>query len=124
MPPTRREPSFEEEIVASVSNPTVADPSVATPAPTELATTDRFVDGRYRVVREIATGGMGVVVEAIHLHTGRSVALKRVLDVVELRDELIARLAREANVLGVVAHPGVVEVLDAYVSPDAPSYLV
>lgn len=119
MPPTRREPSFEDEIVASVSNPVVA-----TSAPTELAPTDWFVDGRYRVVREIATGGMGVVVEAVHLHTGRSVALKRVLDVVDLRDELIARLAREANVLGVVAHPGIVEVLDAYVSPDAPSYLV
>ena len=115
--------SFEEEIVASVSNPGDSGHAVGS-ARTELATAELFVDGRYRVVREIATGGMGTVVEAIHLHTGRAVALKRILEVETIRDELLARLAREANVLGAVSHPGVVEVLDAQLSAEGPSYLV
>jgi serine/threonine protein kinase len=115
--------SFEEEIVASVSNPGDSGHAVGS-ARTELATAELFVDGRYRVVREIATGGMGTVVEAIHLHTGRAVALKRILEVETIRDELLARLAREANVLGAVSHPGVVEVLDAQLSVEGPSYLV
>ncbi len=114
--------SFDEEIVASVSNPGESAHAVGS-ARTELAS-EVFVDGRYRVVREIATGGMGVVVEAIHLHTGRSVALKRILEVETIRDELLARLGREANVLGAVSHPGVVEVLDARLSAEGPSYLV
>ena len=115
--------SFEEEIVAAVSNPGDSGHAVGS-ARTELATAELFVDGRYRVVREIATGGMGTVVEAIHLHTGRAVALKRILEVETIRDELLARLAREANVLGAVSHPGVVEVLDAQLSVEGPSYLV
>jgi phosphate binding protein len=34
------------------------------------------IDGKYRVVRVLGRGGMGIVVEAIHLRLGASVALK------------------------------------------------
>src|SRR5687767_15096821 len=34
------------------------------------------IDGKYRVVRVLGRGGMGIVVEAIHLRLGASVAIK------------------------------------------------
>jgi len=39
-------------------------------------TPGRVIDGRYRVRREIARGGMAIVYEADHIHLGRRVALK------------------------------------------------
>ena len=40
----------------------------------DLAVGERF--GNYRIVRRLGHGGMGVVYEADHLDSGRSVALK------------------------------------------------
>ena len=71
------------------------------------------VDGRYRVRREIARGGMGLVFEAEHITTGQRVALK-VLSAAHLgRGPGAKRLLREARILGALRHPNVVRVQDA-----------
>ncbi len=69
--------------------------------------------GRYRVVRELATGGMGVVYEATHLVTGRSVALKVMLGHTLDQAELRARFLQEARVAAQIKSAHVVDVLDA-----------
>jgi eukaryotic-like serine/threonine-protein kinase len=74
------------------------------------------VGGRYRVVRQIAAGGMGVIWEAVHVVTGRRVALKiiriRSIDV-EDRPTWMARFAREARAVGGLDSPHIAEVFDA-----------
>jgi len=72
-----------------------------------------LVAGRYRLAREIARGGMGVVHEARHLETGRVVAIKLIPPRAREDERVEARLRREARALGMLNHPGIVQVLDA-----------
>ncbi len=65
--------------------------------------------GPYRVVREVARGGMGVVYEVVHVETGGQFALKAILSEVADVAELL-RFQREAEVLARLAHPNVVRI--------------
>lgn len=67
---------------------------------------------RYRLMKRIASGGMGTVFLAEDSVLGRRVALK-ILDVSGGADEFAARLAREAQILARLEHPGIVPVHDA-----------
>lgn len=71
------------------------------------------VDRRYRVRREIARGGMGLVFEAEHVTTGQRVALKLLASVHLGRGPGEKRLLREARILGALRHPNIVRVQDA-----------
>ena len=73
----------------------------------------RLIDRRYRLKREIAHGGGGVVYEAEHLFTKRPVALKLLTPDHVSISENRERLLREAHALGITRHPGVVLALDA-----------
>ena len=68
--------------------------------------------GRYRVIRMIGRGGMGVVYEAEQENPKRRVALKMVRPGMIGR-QLQRRLQREANVLGRLQHPGIAQVHEA-----------
>ncbi len=78
--------------------------------------------GRYRILREIARGGMGVVYEAEDPDLGRKVALKVVRDTQEGM-WLEGRLRREALLLARVSHPNIVRIYEVATlreSPEAP----
>jgi serine/threonine protein kinase len=66
---------------------------------------------RYRLLGQIARGGMGVVYAAEDEKLERRVALK-VLEVPGAKGELASRLMREARVLARLEHPGIVPVHD------------
>jgi tRNA A-37 threonylcarbamoyl transferase component Bud32 len=82
-----------------------------------------IVDGRYVLKREIAVGGATRVYAAKHRYVKRMVALKLGRLDVERRDQLFARMRREAETLGILRHPGIVEILDAGETDQAP-YIV
>lgn len=67
---------------------------------------------RYRLIGQVARGGMGVVYAAEDGLLQRRVALK-VLEVSGSEGELANRLMREARVLARLEHPGIVPVHDA-----------
>jgi serine/threonine-protein kinase len=54
--------------------------------------------GKYRIERELGTGGMGVVVEATHLMLGQRVAIKLLNAELVSSPEIIARFLREARI--------------------------
>ncbi len=81
------------------------------------------VAGRFALVREIARGGMGVVYEARHCFTGRRVALKFVPPDVREIDLARKRLLQEAESLGALRHPAIVEVFDAGISNEVGPYI-
>ncbi len=68
--------------------------------------------GRYRIVRRIGHGGMGVVYEAHDERLGRSVALKIVRPGLADADDYRARFEREASLLAKVRSQHIVKVHD------------
>src|SRR5580704_1426532 len=72
--------------------------------------------GRYRIVKEIGRGAMGIVFLATDPTIGRSVAIKTVrlreIDNAQQREKLRERLFREARSAGVLSHPNIVTIYD------------
>ena len=73
--------------------------------------------GAYRVLREIGRGGMGVVYEAEQDAPRRHVAIK-VIRSGALTREAVRRFEREAEVLGLLQHPGIAQIHEAGVFDD------
>jgi serine/threonine protein kinase len=84
--------------------------SFATTEQSKIGTT---VANKYRLVRVLGRGGMGIVYEAQHQVTGRRVAIKVMHPENQLSQENVQRFMNEANAAGRIQHPNVVEVLDA-----------
>lgn len=76
------------------------------------------VADRYRLLSVLGRGGMGSIYEAEHLVTGRKVTLKLMHPSEEWSELAVARFLREARVVGAIAHPNIVEVLDAGIETD------
>jgi serine/threonine-protein kinase len=64
-------------------------------------------------MRRIGEGGMGVVVEAENVVTGKRVAIKWMHPQIAVQPEAIERFLREARATARVRHPNVVDVYDA-----------
>ncbi|MBX3275757.1 MAG: serine/threonine protein kinase [Sandaracinaceae bacterium] len=77
---------------------------------------------RYRLDRIIGKGGMGTVYEAVHLWTGRPVAVKLLYSADSER--MSKRILAEARAAAAVRHPHVVEVLDVGFAELGVMYLV
>ena len=77
-------------------------------------------DGRYRLVRRIAAGGMGEVWEADDTVLGRRVALKVLVEELAADDRATRRFVREARATARLTHPNVARVYDFGRDGDAP----
>jgi len=69
---------------------------------TRSAALPQFLNGKFRVLRQVGSGGMGVVCVAIDLLLDRRVALKALP---HLAPEHVLRLQREARAMASVQHP-------------------
>ncbi|MGH9524385.1 MAG: serine/threonine protein kinase, partial [Terriglobales bacterium] len=71
--------------------------------------------GRYRIVRELGHGAMGVVYEAEDPNICRTVALKvvRTDHIGANRDEVVRRFKNEARAAGNLSHPNIITIHDA-----------
>lgn len=67
--------------------------------------------GKYKIVKEIAEGSVGVVYEAVHVKLNRVVALK-ILKYDQLTTHVLKRFEREAQASASLAHPNIVQVYD------------
>src|SRR5262245_16802309 len=72
----------------------------------------RTVIGRYRILRLLGEGGMGVVYEAEQDHLRRTVALK-IIKPGLASPELLRRFEQESQALGRLQHPGIARIYDA-----------
>jgi serine/threonine protein kinase len=95
------------------------------PQPPPVPQVGDCVDGRYRLNHVVGSGGMGIVFAATHLATGREVALKWMYFSPRHRnpseqEASFQRFVREAEAVGRIQHPNVVDVYDAGRDPRAP----
>jgi serine/threonine protein kinase len=77
-----------------------------------LALTGLTLDRKYRVEKPLGRGGMGSVFLVTHLGTKRPVALKVISPRWTSDPEFQARFRREAEALGRLRHPNVINVTD------------
>jgi eukaryotic-like serine/threonine-protein kinase len=77
-----------------------------------------YIAGRYRVVRELGRGGMGVVYVVEHIHTGEYLALKLLHGAAAVDPAVISRFKREARVGAQIRSEYVVRVTDADTAPE------
>ena len=72
--------------------------------------------GRYKIVRELGRGAMGVVYHAVDPNIGRPVAIKTIrfgdTRKPEELERMRERLFREARSAGILSHPGIVTIYD------------
>jgi eukaryotic-like serine/threonine-protein kinase len=79
--------------------------------------------GKYRVTRMLGEGGMGIVLEAVHLGLGHRVALKLLKNEL-VRPEHRERFFREARAAGSLSSEHVVSIKDIDTLPDGTPFLV
>ncbi len=76
--------------------------------------------GRYKLLRRVGAGGMGVVYEATDTRSDEQVALKILLPHAAEEKEGISRFKREFRALARLRHPSIVRVFDAGIEEDTP----
>ncbi len=79
---------------------------------------------KYRIVRQIGRGGMGVVYEAEHIDLGKRVAIKLMLEKYAEDREAISRFKREALAASRIGNPHIIDISDIGIAPDGRSFVV
>src|SRR6266480_3708506 len=73
---------------------------------------DTIVDGRYRVISRLGSGGMADVYLAEDTLLGRQVAVKLLHHQFAEDEELVERFRREASSAAALSHPNIVAIFD------------
>jgi len=79
---------------------------------------------KYRVVRQIGRGGMGIVYEAEHVTLGKRVAIKLMLEKYAQDGEATARFHREARAASRIGNPHIIDVIDTGTAADGRAFVV
>ena len=84
----------------------------------------RVLSGLYKVDSRIGEGGMGTVYMAIHVHLGRSFAVKVLSEKVAANKQAVDRLLMEAKAASSIDHDNIVDVVSFDATEDGKVFLV
>ena len=84
----------------------------------------QFIAGRFRIEREIGTGGMGTVYLATHLGLERPVAVKIIKREFASDSDVAERFLREARTMAKLRHPHAAMIFDAGSLPDGRHFII
>lgn len=90
----------------------------------ELPREGTLVANKYRIVRVLGEGGMGIVYEAVHEKLSQKVALKVLRPEILAEPELVTRFAREATAAGQLKSRHAARVLDVDATADNLPFMV
>jgi len=82
------------------------------------------IDGRYRILRSLGSGGMGAVYEAEQIRLSRRVAIKTIHPHLATKPAVVERFRREATAAANTGSRHVVDVHDLGVMPSGAPFLV
>lgn len=74
--------------------------------------TGELIDGRYQLIRQMASGGMASIYEAIDTRLDRKVAVKIMHAHLAQDEQFVERFIREAKAAAALSHPNIVAVQD------------
>ncbi len=83
-----------------------------------------LVDDKYRIIRRVASGGMGAVYEVLHERIGRRMAMKFILPELAANAEVSQRFEIEARAASAIGHENIVEITDMGTTGDGLPFLV
>jgi len=83
-----------------------------------------FIGGKYRIVRVLAEGGMGVVYEAQHAVVKRRFAVKFLRPDLAHQRDLLSRFYREAQAAGALESENIAATIDFGILSDGTPYIV
>ena len=66
----------------------------------------------YKITREIGSGGMAIVYEAVHINLDTKVAVKLLNPVLASNDNIRMRFKQEAKIMATLNHEGITKVID------------
>jgi predicted Ser/Thr protein kinase len=84
----------------------------------------QFIAGRFRIEREIGTGGMGTVYLATHLGLERPVAVKIIKREFATDSDVAERFLREARTMAKLRHQHAAMIFDAGSLPDGRHFII
>jgi eukaryotic-like serine/threonine-protein kinase len=84
----------------------------AAPAFEPLSLLGTTLDGRYELTAHLATGGMGAVFHARHVHLRKDVAVKVLRPDLTSSADIVERFRREAEIASALEHDNIVRVTD------------
>jgi serine/threonine protein kinase len=84
----------------------------------------QIIAGRFRIEREIGTGGMGTVYRATHLGLERPVAVKIIKPEFAGDSDVADRFLREARTMAKLRHPHAAMIFDAGNLPDGRHFII
>ena len=97
---------------------------ITTPARDPVFKSGDVIEGRYRIIREIGSGGMGTVYLTEHVLIKRRLAVKVLHPEFATDAEVIERFMNEARAVGTLGHPNIVESTDMGFARDEMPYIV
>lgn len=100
------------------------DPAQAIPSFEPTSLVGATLDGRYELVAHLATGGMGAVFKARHVHLRKDVAVKVLRPDLTSSADIVERFRREAEIASALEHDNIVRVTDFGRSADGYLFLV
>jgi len=80
--------------------------------------------GKYRILRVLGRGGMGVVYAATHVELQETVAIKMLTPELIEREEVVVRFVREARAAAKIKNEHAVRVIDVGKLPDGIPYMI
>jgi len=85
---------------------------------------DEPIDGKYRIVERLGTGGMGEVYKADHVYLGATRVVKVIRPQISDTEDAPERFLREARLATKIQHPNVAALHDFSALPDGSHYMV
>jgi serine/threonine protein kinase/Tfp pilus assembly protein PilF len=108
---------FPEQPVAQNGDPATTGNSLSHTMPSPASTGDlleagKLLAGRFRIIRFIASGGMGAVYEAEDMELGERVALKTIHTEMAANPRMLLRFKKEIQLAKRISHPNVCRIHD------------
>ncbi|HEU4537247.1 MAG TPA: serine/threonine-protein kinase [Polyangiaceae bacterium] len=104
--------------------PPSPEPTTSEPAGAATGPVGTVLDGKWKLVRVLGRGGMGVVYEGLNVTIGKRVALKFIDAPIASDPEVVGRFQREAQAASAVDSAHIVQIFDTGTAPDGAPYLV